>query len=95
MPLSQSRTDSFTEALANVAVGFATALLLQTIVFPLFGIETTSAEDAMIALLFTLASLLRSYLLRRLFIRLEQHRQQRELARQASLARRLATGRLK
>ena len=78
-----------------MAVGFGSALLIQSVVFPLFGIKTTFAEDGMIALLFTLASLLRSYFMRRLFIHFEQHRQQRDLARQASLERRLARGRLK
>jgi hypothetical protein len=51
---SQTRTDSFVEAIANVAVGFATALLIQSAVFPVFGIKTTIAEDGAIALLFTL-----------------------------------------
>jgi hypothetical protein len=37
------------------------------VVYPLFGIATTAATDATIAVVFTLVSLLRSYLVRRAF----------------------------
>jgi hypothetical protein len=43
----------------------------QRVVYPLFGIATTLATDAVIALLFTLVSLARSYLLRRVFERFD------------------------
>jgi len=39
-------------------------------VFPLFGIHTSLAQDSAIAAVFTLFSLARSYLLRRLFERI-------------------------
>ena len=47
-------------------------MLAQQIVFPLFGIATTVSEDAGIAALFTLVSLVRSYAIRRLFERWRQ-----------------------
>lgn len=50
-------------------VGYLVALFAQRLVFPLFGIETSLAEDAGIAGLFTTVSLARSYLLRRAFER--------------------------
>ena len=65
----QSRTGSLVEASANVLVGYVLALGIQRLVYPLFGIATTLATDAVIALLFTLVSLARSYLLRRVFER--------------------------
>jgi hypothetical protein len=64
---SQSRAGSLAEAATNVAAGFLLALLAQQAVFPVFGIATTLPEDAGIAAIFTALSLLRSYLLRRLF----------------------------
>jgi hypothetical protein len=67
---SQSRTASLLEAGANVLVGYLVALAAQQVVFPLFGIHTTLAQDSAIAATFTLVSLLRSYLLRRLFERI-------------------------
>jgi membrane protein implicated in regulation of membrane protease activity len=80
------------EALANVAVGFATALL--STVFPLFSIETTIAEDGVIAILFTIVSLLHSWCLRRLFVAIERRHSVQEEDRIARLERRMATGRV-
>ena len=73
---SQSRTASLIEAGANVLVGYLLALLAQQIVFPLFGIHTSLAQDSAIAAAFTLISLLRSYVLRRLFERIGTGRNQ-------------------
>ncbi len=63
----QSRAGSLTEALANVAAGYVLALVTQRLAYPLFGIHTALATDSAIALLFTLVSLARSYMIRRLF----------------------------
>lgn len=67
---AQSRTGSAAEAATNVVVGYLLALVTQALLYPLFGIATTIAQDGMIAAVFTLVSLARSYLLRRLFERL-------------------------
>ena len=67
---AQSRSGSALEAIANVVVGYLVALATQMLVFPLFGIATTLAQDGAIALIFTAVSLVRSYLLRRAFERL-------------------------
>jgi hypothetical protein len=58
---------SLVEAIANVGVGFLVALLTQIIVFPLFGLRPTLGENFAIGGLFTLASIARSYALRRAF----------------------------
>ena len=58
---------SLIEAIANVAVGFAVAVLTQIIVFPLFGLQVSLGENLAIGGLFTLASIARSYVLRRVF----------------------------
>jgi hypothetical protein len=63
----QSRRASLIEASTNVLVGYMLALATQQMLFPLFGIVTTLATDGMIAAAFTGVSLVRSYLLRRLF----------------------------
>jgi branched-subunit amino acid transport protein len=67
MSEGQSRQASFLEALTNVVAGYGVALLVQAIVYPQFGITTTIEVDALIAAIFTAASLARSYLLRRVF----------------------------
>jgi hypothetical protein len=65
--MSQSRTMSAVEAMANVAVGFGVAMLAQAAVFPLFGFNAAPSEHLAIAGIFTVVSLVRSYLLRRCF----------------------------
>ena len=61
---------SLIEALANVAVGFGVAILTQRAVFPLFGITTVLSTDLAIGAVFTVVSIVRSYLVRRLFERI-------------------------
>lgn len=65
----QSRTMSFIEAVTNVVVGFALAVLTQVLVFPVFGIAVTFDQNVSIAVIFTLVSLARGYVLRRVFNR--------------------------
>jgi hypothetical protein len=68
--MKQSRTLSLVEAATNVAVGYVLAIATQIVVFPWFGIETGLAEHMTIGLAFVGVSLVRGYLLRRLFERL-------------------------
>lgn len=58
---------SLLEAAANVGSGYVIALLTQVTVFPFFGIETTLEQDALITAIFTVVSLIRTYLWRRFF----------------------------
>ena len=67
---SQSRSASLIEAGANVLVGYLVALAAQQLVFPIFGIHTSLAQDSAIAAAFTGVSLVRSYFLRRVFERI-------------------------
>ena len=76
---AQTRTASLLEAGTNVLVGYLVALLAQQLVFPLFGIHTTLAQDSAIAAAFTAVSLARSYLLRRVFERLGSRRGARQV----------------
>ena len=68
--MAQSRAMSLVEALANVAVGYGVAVATQTMVFPLFGLAVSLGGNLMIGCIFTIVSLIRVYLLRRLFKRL-------------------------
>lgn len=67
--MMQSRRQSLIEAIANVVVGYALALLTQIVVFPWFGLEVSLGENLAIGALFVAISLVRSYALRRLFER--------------------------
>jgi hypothetical protein len=88
----QSRAGSLAEATANVLIGYVVALGAQRLIFPLFGIQATMAEHSAIAAAFTMVSLARSYLLRRLFERVAHIRMLDEQRRLNSLQRRLETG---
>ncbi len=65
--MRQSKRMSFIESLVNVAVGYGIAVATQIAVFPLFGLELKLSENLAIGAIFTCISMLRSYVLRRLF----------------------------
>lgn len=65
--MTQSRRQSAIEAVANVAIGYAVAMLTQALVFPLFGLRATVGEHAGVAAIFTVVSVVRSYAVRRAF----------------------------
>ena len=68
--MSQSRKVSLLEAATNVAVGYGLAIVTQMIVFPWFGIEAALEDHLALGLAFVAVSLVRSYMLRRLFDRI-------------------------
>ena len=68
----QSRCRSFIESCTNTASGIAVAFAATFIVFPMFGYEATVEKSLYISLIFTVISLIRSYVIRRLFNRLDQ-----------------------
>jgi len=65
--MRQSRRMSFVEAIANVAVGYGVAVTTQVLVFPVFGLQASLADNLLIGAIFTVVSIGRSYLLRRVF----------------------------
>ena len=65
--MKQSRVMSLVEAVANVVVGYGVAVVTQILIFPIFGLHTTLAQNLKMGLVFTIVSIGRSYALRRLF----------------------------
>jgi len=65
--MKQSRRMSLIEAISNVAIGYAVALLTQILMFPIFGLQVSLSNNLAIGAAFTAISLTRSYVLRRLF----------------------------
>lgn len=70
----QSRKASLAEVVINVLLGYAIAVASQSVIFPLFGIHVSIQESMVIALAFTGVSIVRSYVLRRLFNHLHVRR---------------------
>lgn len=65
--MTQSRTLSAIESVANVVVGYGVALASQLAVFPMFGIHVPFSTNLAIGAWFTVISLVRSYVIRRWF----------------------------
>lgn len=69
--MKQSRAMSLVEAVANVVVGYGVAVVTQILIFPVFGLHTTLAQNLKMGAVFTIVSLGRSYALRRFFERIK------------------------
>ena len=65
----QSRRQSLIEAITNVVVGYALAVITQIVVFPWFGLQVSLGDNLAIGAMFVMISLLRNYALRRVFAR--------------------------
>lgn len=68
----QSKKFSLIESLTNVAAGYFVALASQIVIFPFFGIHATLRDNVMIGAWFTVISIARSYILRRVFNRIKR-----------------------
>lgn len=70
----QTKTGSFIEAWANVFIGFSINFLLNLIILPRFGFITLTPTKAFgIGLVFTVVSVARSYIMRRVFNSIKAH----------------------
>ena len=65
--MSQSRRMSAIETIASTAIGFGVSYLVSLTVLPLFGFAVSHAQNFSIVCIFTVASLLRGYFVRRFF----------------------------
>lgn len=63
----QKKLHSLIESIVNIAIGYSIAVGSQIIIFPFFGLHTTLSDNLKIGFYFTLISLCRSYVLRRVF----------------------------
>lgn len=65
--MNQSRLESLLETIVSTVIGMLVAIGMQLLVFPLFGFNPPLHDNLAIAGLFTVASILRGYGVRRLF----------------------------
>jgi len=63
----QTRIQSFIEVSIGLSIGYTIAVFANWIVIPWFGYAVTLSDSAGIGFIFTIISLIRSYLIRRLF----------------------------
>ena len=69
--MAQTRARSGLEAVLNVVSGYGLAFAAQLAMFPVFGLSVTLPQSLGLGFVFAGLSLIRSYVLRRLFDRLD------------------------
>lgn len=67
--MPQSRRMSLVEAWTGTAIGFVVSVVLGLAVYPLYGCSFTLSQNISLTLIFTVASIVRGYVVRRLFNR--------------------------
>lgn len=70
--MTQSRSFSTIEAATNVVLGWMVAVITQLLVFPVIGLQVMFWQNLVLSGVFASVSFLRSYVLRRLFVRLNR-----------------------
>lgn len=65
--MKQSRFMSMLESIINIAVGFGISLGAQMLFLPMLGVAISFSQNLTFALIMTVISIVRSYLLRRVF----------------------------
>ena len=63
----QSKRESMVESLTNVFVGWLIGVILNLTVLPLFDYNITVVDSLWVSLIFTAVSVIRGYIIRRLF----------------------------
>jgi len=65
--MSQSKKHSIIESITQTLIGLITSLLIQLILYPLLNIPVTFSQNLIITFVFFVASIIRGYLVRRIF----------------------------
>lgn len=65
--MKQSKKQSVIESITQTVIGLGTSIVLQLILYPLMGIPVTFTQNIIITLVFFTVSVIRGYLIRRLF----------------------------
>lgn len=68
--MSQTKTQSAVESVANVTIGYVVSLAANATILPLFGISIGLSDNLAIGAIYTAISIARSYLVRRAFNKL-------------------------
>lgn len=65
--MGQSKRHSSYETVTNTFIGFLFSLIVTFFVFPLYGIQSSGQDMIEITLIFTMASIVRGYYVRRFY----------------------------
>jgi len=75
----QTKTVSLIESIANVVIGYGVALISQIIIFPIYGIDISLKTNIAIGIWFTLISIIRSFIVRRIFNKMSESKLAKEV----------------
>ena len=67
MSTGQTKKGSVLETLLNTAVGFAINYTANLLIFPLYGMHISPGNNFLLGLIYTIISVVRSYIMRRAF----------------------------
>jgi hypothetical protein len=70
--MAQTKKQSIIEVIANTVVGFVISVMVSVVLFPLMGIPVTFGENIGITTIFTVISIVRSFIMRRIFNKLHK-----------------------
>lgn len=73
--MGQSRFMSAVEVCSSIAFGFSISYVANIVILPAFGYAVTLSDAALIGAIFTVISIVRSYVFRRLFNWIDVRRQ--------------------
>ncbi len=68
--MRQTKRKSLIESIAQTLIGLITSILIQFILYPIMGIPVKIFQNIIITLVFFIVSIVRGYLVRRLFDKL-------------------------
>ena len=67
----QTKKLSLIESLIQTFIGLSVSFIIQLIIYPVMDIEVSYKQNIIITLVFTIASIIRGYFVRRLFNRMK------------------------
>ena len=70
--MKQTKKKSMIESFVQTVIGLATSILIQITIYPMMGIPVTFSQNLIITLVFFLVSIVRGYIVRRIFEKLKK-----------------------
>lgn len=65
--MNQSKKHSAIESIVQTVIGLGTSIIIQVVLYPLMGIPVTFSQNLIITAVFFVVSIIRGYLVRRIF----------------------------
>jgi len=65
--MTQTKIQSLIESITHTIIGLGTSIVIQLILYPLLSIPVTFGQNIIITSVFFIASIIRGYLIRRIF----------------------------